>query len=861
MNAPEAPLARHRRLIAENDALILGPSLDNGREITARRTAIHLDAIAAWAAREWAERGCGRPFAVAAIGGTGRHEMTPCSDLDVAFLCDEAPDQSVFLCEMHRQTNGSREFLDEHGFTFHAATYQLDYVADLDAKAVTALLDLSPVFDPHDLTGRFRERLRVNHDAFAHFLHISEFWRARGGMHEDAHHAGKLDGFDIKAEALRDFQAGVWTLGGRRFRHSHEVHAILPPEDMAAYHLLLRVRAFVQLRRGTRMEPLPNGLHIEDRMRFEDFLAFGDLLGPDAAERDRFEFAAHARAALLNARRRVTRFARATIGRELLEGREVGRGIVYGMGGMRHTTAPGCVSPEEKSRAALDLLLEAQRHSLPIDPAELDSAFKDIENWLVPVPELGALFYEPRGSLASSLAHLARFPGAEERLFPGHAAFEVSVDERVMTEKKTLRGALLVEKFISLEKRRAAGLDLSETRAEGLPVDINLLDEVETARAAPDTMAAVKLALKIKRLPLMADDARRRADTRLSLGERYSSGFSGVPVEDYLERCFSNAGFLPETLELTRFLITHRRLLEDLVADGVNDKSKVDRLASVCGGTSRLRALFVFTRADRAGWKDNVTDPGNWFAIRELYKMTWERFHPPGNPLGILDQMLAGGMPEEDAEVMRDLGVSFFGGAYARHTSRFSGHLAALHQKRETEPLLRMLHDGASIILGIAANNIQGLAAAICHTLWTNGVPVFRSHLFSATNLGLALDFFHLRPGTAQPGREVLEKMRREIAAGPPSRAALPALPVSNMVMERRDSKVMRLRVWSPETSGGLLCMMTGLLYHALDAGIYALDSRAETDGTRLTILHSLPSRMTPENALARLRAETSLVA
>jgi UTP:GlnB (protein PII) uridylyltransferase len=80
------PLSAFRQLIAENDALIRSPELDHGRAITTTRTAIHTILVAEWAAEQVRKLGYEMPFAVMALGGTGRAEVTPCSDLDFAFL-------------------------------------------------------------------------------------------------------------------------------------------------------------------------------------------------------------------------------------------------------------------------------------------------------------------------------------------------------------------------------------------------------------------------------------------------------------------------------------------------------------------------------------------------------------------------------------------------------------------------------------------------------------------------------------------------------------------------------------------------------------------------------------------------------
>ncbi len=46
------PLAAYQRLIAANDELIRSPEMEHGREVTARRTAIHTGLAADWAASQ-----------------------------------------------------------------------------------------------------------------------------------------------------------------------------------------------------------------------------------------------------------------------------------------------------------------------------------------------------------------------------------------------------------------------------------------------------------------------------------------------------------------------------------------------------------------------------------------------------------------------------------------------------------------------------------------------------------------------------------------------------------------------------------------------------------------------------------------
>src|SRR5438034_10043111 len=76
------------QFIAANDALIRGTDLENGQLIAAKRSAVYTGLVALWAAEQHQSFGYTKPFAVVALGGTGRDEIAPYSDNDFAFLFD-----------------------------------------------------------------------------------------------------------------------------------------------------------------------------------------------------------------------------------------------------------------------------------------------------------------------------------------------------------------------------------------------------------------------------------------------------------------------------------------------------------------------------------------------------------------------------------------------------------------------------------------------------------------------------------------------------------------------------------------------------------------------------------------------------
>jgi len=116
--ARAGPLGAYRELIAGNDALIRSAVVTNGRVITSARTAIHAALVRHWAAEQQRAIGYDKPFAVVALGGTGRAEVAPGSDLDFAFLFGRRPGGEFLSLELQRQVLHSPEFKRRCGFTF-----------------------------------------------------------------------------------------------------------------------------------------------------------------------------------------------------------------------------------------------------------------------------------------------------------------------------------------------------------------------------------------------------------------------------------------------------------------------------------------------------------------------------------------------------------------------------------------------------------------------------------------------------------------------------------------------------------------------------------------------------------------------
>jgi hypothetical protein len=381
---------------------------------------------------------------------------------------------------------------------------------------------------------------------------------------------------------------------------------------------------------------------------------------------------------------------------------------------------------------------------------------------------------------------------------------------------------------------------------------------VEAALLDSDHLAAVKLALKTKRLPLTSEDEQLRADTTRPLHERFSTGFSGIPLNQYYRQCFAGCEFSPVTLDVAQFLVAQRRAFKLHAAAALNDPERVRELLALCQTESRLRALFVFTCADRAFWESEADDPARWRNTRELYWKTLRQFYPGNLPTNTLG---ASGYTREEMEILKDFGEDLFSGLYGTHANRFGAHLLRLAQDPEfSAPKAAILREGASTILGIATRDFRGLAACISGALWRLGVPLRQAHLFSASKYGLALDFFHLARMNKVLGapelRGIEEAIQRRMHIG-----EQPEMAVASGA-EFLDLAEIRPGLYSlqAETSGEIgsfIYLLTFAVFRHLGGNVFGLAAHAAKGGerrSRVMVYHSLPPNLDLPGARAILR-------
>ena len=841
------PLVAHQQLIAENDPLLLAPYPGEIRDVLAARTAIYTVPIAEWAREQRERLGYTRPFAVLALGGTGRDEMTPRSDIDVALLFEDRLEDIDFLTELHRQTVNGTAFERTYGFRITPFPFAMEDIPGIKGKDLNSFLDMRAIYDPVGLAPTFRRRLRENNDSFAHFLYVRSFWKRQFA---EAAPCERTDRFDIKADALRIFQGAVWTLAISRFQHSHEIYrSHVDSRDLDAYYFLLRIRSWAHLRRSTRGSSGAMGHHSEDVLEFADFKSLGEMLGPSASEAERFDFGNETFAALLSARRRVFAFAQGVIERELQRGRQVcpESPVTLGPSGLRYSSPQPPCTAHGRSRAAVFLLYDAMRYSLPIDPSELRATFEHAGNWMERVPEIAQLFTNTEGSIADIFEFIRQIDGMEERIFPGRRKFEASFDEGVLSGQTEIRSVVELRKLRELERFIAEGRKRYEDPAAPVPRPATN-EEASPVVAAywlgTNHLTAVKLALKTKRLSVTASDIAARDDTSRPLYERYSSGFSGIPLSEYYQRIGRECGFNAETIEETEFIIANRRVFKTHADAGWTINESVEKLRALCGDEQRLHALYTFTCADCVALRDALDQSGRWFLMRELYLKTLEAFR---KTIPDLHRFLAPlGLDPDQQCVLADFGSDFFAGLYRRHMVSVASPLIKLAASPDSAapPRVKLLPEGAGLVLGVAARDFPGLAACISGALWKAGVTVTQAHFFSAMNQRLALDFFHLHPTESTLPENlpaIVENAihsRRHIADT--DEASIPAMHGTFTLTESRPGKHC-LRFESARNEPGIIYALTYEVFRHLGGSIHGLSAHTARGSAYISIYHSPP--------------------
>jgi UTP:GlnB (protein PII) uridylyltransferase len=364
----------------------------------------------------------------------------------------------------------------------------------------------------------------------------------------------------------------------------------------------------------------------------------------------------------------------------------------------------------------------------------------------------------------------------------------------------------------------------------------------------------------------------------LALHERYSSGFSQIPLRDYYLPYAADAGFTERTVRVAEFLVANRRTLKQFSKHGLNDEGVVSELVGICRDVQLLRSLFVFTCADRltgmpdqepggqasavAGmsrqqrsWWQRENSTVRWFNTKELYVKALAHFLPEFTP-DAGRTLRAAGYGAREREILEDFGRDYFSGQYVRHTNHFAAHLLRLADDAAAGPKVALVRDGDAMLLGVAARDFRGLAACIAGALRKQNVSLSQAHLFSATRYHLALDFFHLALDQPLPHdltAVVRESVQRQLHISEADAQYLPPLS-GTTTLDGARSGVCCLHHETTSYTSGLLYALTYKVFRELGGSIHGLSAYTSRGCAYVAVHLTLPRERSLDEARETVR-------
>ncbi|MBI2646900.1 hypothetical protein HYW99_00310, partial [Candidatus Woesearchaeota archaeon] len=410
---------------------ILSSTLQNGFEITKQR-AILLDAVVRYF---YQNTGLSNDnVLLAACASYGREETTPNSDTDLVLV----------FRRLDKHVNSLWHALQDF-YTMHPqikgniVIYDLDEaLPERDDKHViqTSLLDLRPIAGNFNLEHNVREQLKA-------YVNPLEFVLAKSGELKEQQHKfprkiENLKSFNIKygIGGLRYFNTAVWLQAIENFESSRYVYSKVPADVMEAVGILLKVRAWLNLRKGP-----PPGILSNDELSYDDFIEFRKYFGDDSVR------------VYLSARKVIERYTEMVIGQKTVT---IDGGVEYRHSSLRFSRMPNF----NENIAFYTLLLNAQKYGLDVSSDEDHNLLARAHDFVQPHPVFLDLF-SVRGSLSRTLRYLQSF-NVLGKLVPGFSDLEFSLFEPTHRNRGITREGQAIRRIENLETLQNVSGDADE---------------------------------------------------------------------------------------------------------------------------------------------------------------------------------------------------------------------------------------------------------------------------------------------------------------------------------------------------------------------------------------------------------------
>jgi [protein-PII] uridylyltransferase len=675
------------------------------------------------------------PLVVVALGGYGRGELHPLSDIDLMVVYDGELSPWV-----QRVMHELLYTLWDLGLQVGHSLRSLDdcvAMARTDFPSRTSMQEARLIHGDRRLFARFRRVLRDNvyrHD-FERFLLTALAERdQRYKRHGATPYVGEPN-VKESAGGLRDMHTAMWLaeakFGTRTLRELADTGLITPREQAAADQALTflwRVRNELHFFSGLKQDVLARELQprIAKNLGYE---GEGDTLGVERFMRDYY---LHARAIHRVARRLIARCQETLSVRRSAERRERQQALADGLvffDGRLHLVDrdPGVFRADPPRlmkvfwhlhRLGCELSLDLERaieESLDV----VDDAFRGS----AVVRDLFLEICGTWGRVGPTLREMHEL-GLLGRYLPEFGALtclvQYDVYHRFSADQHSLLG---VEHLEALAPGQSA-------ESEGAAQVFNEVDKPELLMLGM----------------LLHDIGKARGHGHVA---------KGIPLVQALT---ARAGLAPEDAGAVEFLVAHHLTMSHIAQRrDIDDPRTVADFAGLVGDPARLRMLYLLTYADMravgpgvlTGWQAAILHE---LYVRALARLTGGRAERPSRAR--LAERLREALRGEVELPAVKAHLAMTGDRYLASTaaSRMAAHLRLIARLEEAAVATEVFHhpDLGSSELVVVTRDVPGLFSLIAGTLAAHGINIISAQIVTRED-GIAIDTFQVNDPTGEP--------------------------------------------------------------------------------------------------------------
>ncbi|HKQ66066.1 MAG TPA: [protein-PII] uridylyltransferase, partial [Methylomirabilota bacterium] len=678
------------------------------------------------------------PLVITALGGYGRGELHPLSDIDLMVVYDG--ELSPYAQRMMQELLYS---LWDLGLQIGHSLRSLDdcvAMARTDFPSRTSMQEARFLAGDRRLFGRFRKILRENvyRRDFAQFLETTLTERDQRYRRYGASPYIGEPNVKESAGGLRDVHTAMWLgsakFGARTLRELSDKGLITPREQAAtdaALTFLWRVRNELHFFSGHKNDVLSRDL----QPRIAKNLGYENDETSLGVERFMRDYYLHARAIHRVSRRLIARCQETLSRRGSAGGRQRQQALADGLvffDGQLHL---------------------ADRDSSPLraEPARLMKVFwhlhrlgcelsLDLERALEDTLYLADGGFQRSAAVRDLFLDVCRNWGRVAQTF--REMHELGLLGRFLPEFGALTCLVQYDVYhkFSVDQHSLLAVEHLEALAPGQSAE---------SEGAAQVLSEVEKPELLMLGMLLHDVGKARGHGHVA---------KGIPL---IQELVARIGLPSEEGALVEFLVAHHLTMSHIAQRrDIDDPKTMSDLAEVCGDPQRLRMLYLLTYADMRAVGPGVLTGWQAQVLHDLYARTLKQLTAPGttpaasraNRTTLAGRLRAALNDEIDAQQVK-AHVAMVSDRYLTSTSvqRMAEHLRLLRRLEAAPLATEVFHhpDLGSSDLVVVTRDVPGLFALIAGTMAAHGVNIMSAQIHTRED-GIAIDTLQVNDPTGE---------------------------------------------------------------------------------------------------------------